>query len=303
MPHPHSDSARDRLHDALTTLHQTIAPEEFPAVEKWQIGYGPGSRRYERAPYWSHMDGHDGLGTDSQTTVLRFFYSPTGSTVYSEWVSHTNYIVVRFGSDWDPAYNQDDDGETVIPQPEAGPTGSPRVADKYMIGGPLCDPVVTGHVETAIEAVYDQLSRVKAGGDINHLFEVLAANRTRTLTAENYRETLPDLDELPDDLFSADVDATSPIHSISGIGTTTIKRFASRFGVYPNLREAAQGDFSGLLPGYSHSPDLDEMDTVIAALTEHYATLSDGPDWPTAERRVDQFTGYPVGNPLYHSDI
>jgi hypothetical protein len=223
--------------------------------------------------------------------------------VYSGWLSHTNYISIRFGTEWDPDFNQDDDSDTAIHRSEVGPDRSSEATKKYMIGGPLCEPTVTGEAETAAKAVHNQSSRVKAGTDLNHIFGVIAANRTRTLTSDYYRETLPDIEDLPGEVFDADVDTSCPIRTVSGIGDTTVKRFASRFGVYPNLSKAEWDDFNGLLPGYSHSVDFDEMDTITTTITEHYQNLSKQPDWPTTPIDLDQFEDYPKGNPTYQGDI
>ncbi|MDT3434660.1 hypothetical protein [Haloarcula sp. 1CSR25-25] len=293
----------DHLHDALEILCQALSPTEFPAVENWQIAYGPGMSRYSRAPYWNPLDGHDNFGRDTPTTVVRLLYSPTGATVRSDWISHMNYISIRFGSDWNPEYNQDEDGDAVMPSSEAGLAESSRVADKYMIGGPLCDPVVTGEVETATQTLFNQFSRLKAGADLNHILEVLAACRSDVLISDDYGETLPAVEDCPADLFDGDVDTTSPLRSISGIGATTVKRFASRVGVYPNLRTIERDNFNGLLPGYDNNPDLDEMDDVIDAITEQYQQLSKQSDWPSGQIDVDQFAGYPVGNPMAHGDV
>lgn len=86
---------------------------------------------------------------------------------------------------------------------------------------------------------------------------------------------------------------------MGGIGSTTIQRFTFRFAVYPNILTAADGDFDGLMPGWSHHPNLGRVDEIVAAVDEHYRAIMEEDGWPDPE----QFENYPSGNPIYDRPV
>lgn len=294
----------DELQKEILALTHSLQISELPDMENLYFGLGT-TRGHNRTPYWSYTDTVENLFSpddEGETPLFRLFYRPT-SGIPSRWIQHSNYVAIRFESDWNPEYNRDGDYDTVIPSREAVPS-SDRVEKKFMIGGPLSDPIVTRNAEVAAEAIPAQLSRVKAGTRLNHVIEVLSANASMFgFERDQDRLSLPDVEDLPVDFFSDEVDTSSPLRAISGIGRRTIERFGSRFGVYTNLIDTDRSDFGGVLPGYSHSPNLDNVDTLIRAITEHYRTLCEDPDWSGPTIDPNQFREYPIGNPNYDGEI
>lgn len=269
------------LHEKLVRVTEATYPDDVPDIDNWSWGTGPG--RYERAPYFSPFDGAGGY-RDRPATVLRMIYRPFR---WSVWVENMNYIAIRYGADWNPEYADDTDGE-----------------ERYMVGGPLIDPIVTSHLGTVLNAIREQAPRVKDGVVLNRIFEVIHYHRHRTYGraegveeyVERYRDGLADM-ELPDP-FDDDVDGSSPIGTVDGVGRQTIGRFASRFAVYPNLIPTEQADFEGILPGFHHSPDLDKMRGLLRVLQDYYDEHRED-EWPDPER----LDGYPSGNPMERGEL
>lgn len=263
------------LDDELQTFRKALRPDDVPDPERWYIGASSGSKWLPYAPSLARVPGEEPRGG-----VLRLRFFPTGGP--SSWIRQMNYIVISYASRWDSEYELDNDPDT---------------DKKYLVGGPLIDPVVTSDLGSATKAVADQSSRVEDGAIVNYIFEVLHAagggsHLYRWKGADEYEDSLPSADELPDDIFKEDVETRIPISTIEGIGRKTIERFSRSFAVYPNLISAEREDFSGLLPGYDHSPDLNEMQELVSAIADQYKAQAVG--WP----ELDQFSKYPIGTPI-----
>lgn len=270
----------EHLHEVLIELLQWNHPDNLPSADEWYIGYGPG--HYEEAPYWTWGDegGTDPFSQrESKTTLVRFMYQPGWARSY--WNENANYIAIRYGNDWNPAHARED-------HPSDG-------GEKFMIGGPLVDPVVTDHKGTVLKELREQSPRVKAGVELNRIFEVMHsyAGHWWRSGVRDYQEALPSGDELPD-VFDDEVSASVPIGTVKGVGGVTIQRIAPHFAVYPNLGSAEPEDFAGLRPGWGNRPNLGEAIEIVELLDKHYRTLQGEMGWPDPER----FASYPSGNPI-----
>lgn len=209
----------------------------------------------------------------------------------NEWNNYASYIKIEYTSKYYAICDIDNERYNIRKY------NRKENEEKYVISGPLVDPIVTKSISQVVYHISKQISeinyKIDFQKDIENCYALFTRKeRKKAFDEENIEPRYEINTELDKNTFC------SPI-SQKGIGKNSIERTAKNYGIYTNI---LNDDYiSGPTRAYGHSPNEELIKNNIRNAIKLYNKFKKEGHLRT-DVSVDEFSKYPKNKPYRIDD-